>query len=454
MSNFSDALVTLGCAVAGAGASLLAMNMGASPGVAGVLGLAIFGVGSQLQNVGVRRRDRALLHKDLIALKRADLINADQISQAGQRMQDLLAKADDEHFIREGKLAAEMKLLETLVRQFAESMVKRVQAVEAAHAETAGETRRLQARLRSGAAMTMQPAPHVLAPQEAESDGRLFDLIQRSLIENRVDLYIQPIVSLPQRKLKFYEALTRLRTPDGAVIMPAQYLKVAEARGLMSTVDNLLLFRCVQFIRRLTAKQREVGVFCNISIHSLNDAAFFPQFVDFMRAHRDLRDQIVFELPQAAFAAMGPGEDASLRSLAELGFAFSMDQVAHLDFEIEPLRKRGVRFIKASPALLMNPDTQTALGIRLEDFRELLARSGIALVGEKIETERQVVDLLDFSIDYGQGFLFGEPRAAKDDDAPVARVEERTPAAAPAPAAQPAGMTALFQARTQKRAAG
>jgi cyclic-di-GMP phosphodiesterase TipF (flagellum assembly factor) len=450
MSNLTDALVTLGCAAAAAGASLLMLNAGASPGLAGVLGLSVFGVGSQLQNVAVRRRDRAALHRDLIALKRADLIVSDQVAQSIQHVESLLAKSDDEHAVREGKLAAELKLFETLLRQFAESMVKRVQAVEAAHAETAGQTRRLHDRLKSGATPA---ATHVLPAQEAANDSHLFDLIQRSLIENRVDLYLQPVVSLPQRKLKYYEALSRLRTPDGALIMPAQYLRVAEARGLMSTVDNLLLFRCVQFIRRLTAKQRDVGVFCNISVHSLTDAAFFPQFVDFMRAHRDLAPQIVFELPQAAFEAMGPAEEASLKSLADLGFAFSMDRVAHLDFEIEPLRKRAIRFIKVAPSLLLNPDTQTALGIRLEDFRELLARSGIALVGEKIETERQVVDLLDFSIDYGQGYLFGEPRPLKEDDAPAMRTEERAPVAA-APAPPSTGMTALFQARAQKRAAG
>lgn len=452
MSNLTDVLVTLGCAAAAAGASLVLLNTGASPALAGVTGIAVFGIGSQLQNVGVRRRDRAALQRDLLALKRADLIMSDQLSQTAQRIQEVVAAAEDEHAAREAKLAAEMKMLETLLRQFAESMVKRVQAVEAAQAETAGQTRRLQARLQHRVAEPL-PVAAVLPAQEAANDAHLFDLIQRSLIENRVDLYLQPVVSLPQRKLKFYEALTRLRTPDGALIMPAQYLQVAEARGLMSTVDNLLLFRCVQFIRRLTARQRDVGIFCNISAHSLTDSAFFPQFVDFMRAHRDLKDQIVFELPQAAFDAMGPGEEASLKALADLGFAFSMDRVTRLDFEIEPLRRRGVRFVKASPALLLNPEAETALGIRLEDFRELLGRSGIALVGEKIETERHVVDLLDFSIDYGQGFLFGEPKPLKDDDAPVQRAEERAPAAQAAPA-QPAGMTALFQARAQKRAAG
>lgn len=451
MSNLTDALVTLGCAAAGAGAALATLNMGGTPAIAGVLGLAVFGVGSQLQNVGVRRRDRLALQKNLHALRRADLILSDQISQSDERIGERLAKAEADHAAREGKLAAELKLLETLVRQFAESMVRRVQSVETALAETAGQTRRLHDRLRAGAAAPVAAAP--LPDRDAADAARLFDLIQRSLIENRVDLHVQPVVSLPQRKLRYYEALTRLRTPDGALIMPAQYLQVAEAHGLMSTVDNLLLFRCVQFIRRLTSRQRDVGVFCNISVHSLTDAAFFPQFVDFMRAHRDLSAQIVFELPQAAFAAMGPAEEESLKALADLGFAFSMDRVTSLDLDFEALRRRGVRFVKVSPALLLDPASQRGLGVRLEDLHAILARNGVALVGEKIESERQVVDLLDFSIDYGQGYLFGEPRPLKDDEPVQSRAEER-PAAAQAAPAQTAGMTALFQARTQRRAAG
>ncbi|MFT3809479.1 MAG: hypothetical protein QM698_06125 [Micropepsaceae bacterium] len=60
------------------------------------------------------------------------------------------------------------------------------------------------------------------------------------------------------------------------------------------------------------------------------------------------------------------------------------------------------------------------------------------------------MDLLDFEIDYGQGFLFGEPRAVRE-DAPETAAAPAAPEAAPAP---PQGMTALFQQRGQRRAAG
>lgn len=449
MSNLTDIVVTTACAAAAGVASILMLNAGSSPALSGLTGLGLFCVGSQLQNVGIRRRDRSELEKQLRTLRRADLINADQIAQGAERVDERIARLEAGIAERESGMNAEMKLLESLLRQFAESMVKRVQQLEAAHAETAGHTRRLQARMAGG------PQPAAPAPiAEPQPDAQLLDTIQRALIENRIDLHLQPVVSLPQRKLRFYEALTRLRTADGALIMPNQYLRVAEHAGLISTVDNLLLFRCVQFIRRLTARQKDVGVFCNISSHSLNDVTFFPQFVDFMRAHRDLAPQIVFELPQAAWDGMGVGEAASVKALADLGFAFSMDRVTHLEFDLDRLRARNVRFVKATPALLLEPDVQIAGGIRAEDLGTLLSRHGIALVGEKIETERQVVDLLDFAIAYGQGYLFGEPKPLREDAPPAEPLRAAEAPAAPATPAQPAGMTALFKAREQRRAAG
>ena len=52
----------------------------------------------------------------------------------------------------------------------------------------------------------------------------------RSILEaNRADLYLQPIVTLPQRKVRYYEAFTRLRSEDGTLLLPADFLKAAES---------------------------------------------------------------------------------------------------------------------------------------------------------------------------------------------------------------------------------
>jgi len=221
-------------------------------------------------------------------------------------------------------------------------------------------------------------------------------------------------VSLPQRKVRFYEALSRLRSDDGTVIMPAQYIKVAAPAGLMSVVDNLLLFRCVQVVRRLTQKQREIGVFCNISGHTLADTEFFPQFLDFMHHNRDLAGQIVFEFDQASVLSARASEEANLRYLSGLGFRLSMDQVKKLDLDFAKLKRLGFSFLKVRAETLISGMKSAQAAVAAEDLKDLLARNGINLIAERIEEEKSVVQLLDFQVDFGQGYLFGEPRPIRD----------------------------------------
>ena len=100
--------------------------------------------------------------------------------------------------------------------------------------------------------------------------------IARAVEANRVDLFLQPIVTLPQRKVRYYEALARLRDDDGTLLSPDDFLGPAEGSGLMPAIDNLMVFRCVQVVRRLSTKNREVGLFCNMSASTLANGDRVP----------------------------------------------------------------------------------------------------------------------------------------------------------------------------------
>ena len=77
----------------------------------------------------------------------------------------------------------------------------------------------------------------------------LLEIIRDAPNDNRVDIYLQPVVGLPQRKHAYYETYSRLRDANGALLEPAKYIGVAESTGLITAIDNNLLFRCVQLVR-------------------------------------------------------------------------------------------------------------------------------------------------------------------------------------------------------------
>ena len=248
------------------------------------------------------------------------------------------------------------------------------------------------------------------------------------------------MVTLPQRKVRFYEAVTRLRDDKDQILAADDFIAIAEAGGLIGKIDHMVMLRCIQVLRRLMVRNKDVGVFCNVSAATLGNPANFAQCLDFLEANRALAPSFVLEFKQAAFRHLGPTEIENLAALSQRGYRFSIDHVTDLRIEPRDLADRGVRFIKVPAALLLDPKQSSTSDIHPSDLSDLLGRFGIDLIAEKIEGERAVVDLLDFDVRFGQGFLFAPPRPLRPEGASATGGAATTKETGPSNASNPAPM--------------
>ena len=420
-----------------------------------------------INSVTARQRDRHDIGAQIADLSRGTADIARQISELDRRMvamENEVAMTAQRAQAATAPLATEIGELGGLVKDLADAVAAHEQMLESAIANATPQ--RYSAALPPAPAPMTNPLPapaYAPAPRPAAGEtpepgertdavapeaagalpqsgpfrgletAEIITRLARAIEANRIDLFLQPIVTLPQRKVRYYEALARLRHDDGALLAPDDFLPHAEAGGLLPAIDNLMVFRCVQVVRRLSTKNREVGLFCNMSAATLADARVFKELTDFLEANRVLAPYLVFEFAQDAVRAMGPIEEECVASLADLGFRFSMDHVADLRMEPRELAERGFRFIKVPARLLLSRAGAPQGDIHPADFSDLLGRYGIDLIAEKIESEGTVVDLLDYDVRFGQGFLFSPPRPVRTDvlqgiadrPAPPARAPER-----------------------------
>jgi cyclic-di-GMP phosphodiesterase, flagellum assembly factor TipF len=366
--------------------------------------------------VSNRLRDRGDLGDQIADLSRGTSDLARQVAEISRRLGTVEGRVDSSVNKARGAvdpIAAEIGELGGLVRQIAETVANHAAALQQQGALPASAVPQPFAAPDADGALTLNESDAVGGRFRNLSREAIVDLIGKAVDANRIDLYLQPIVTLPQRKVRYYEALSRLRTEEGDIITAGDFIEYAESVGMMPKIDNLLLFRCVQVTRRLQLKSRDVGVFCNVSASTLSDAAYFRQFLDFVDANRVLGPALMFEFTQSAYRAFGPLEHESLAALAERGFRFSMDHVGDLRMEPKELADRSFRFLKVPAKLLLNPASASQSDIHPGDFADLLARSGIDLIAERIESENVVVDLLDYDVRFGQGFLFSPPRPVR-----------------------------------------
>ena len=266
------------------------------------------------------------------------------------------------------------------------------------------------------------PGQDGAAASPQRSDQSLLTAVKSALEENRVELHLQPIVALPQRKIVYYEGFTRLRDPSGAVILPSEFLRVAEPSGLVGEIDNMLLLRCVQIARKLIKHDRRMGLFCNISTTSLGDETFFPQFIAFLRDNRDLAGSIIFEMTRNSFEKIPMVAERNMGRLFDLGFRFSIDRCDTIDLDLRKLERMGVRYVKISGEKLVQqlveakslPVTGLTRQFEPADVSAVFSRYGVELIADRVESERTIVEILELDITHAQGNLFGRPRSSTD----------------------------------------
>ncbi|GEC14549.1 EAL domain-containing protein [Nitrobacter winogradskyi] len=397
-----------------------------------VVTLAVLTVLILYNAVSMRMRGRSTAEGQIADLSRGVADLARQVSDFGRR----LAAAESK--IVQANSAASNRNQSGLQSALGEinelgGLVKQLAAMVAAHDDM------LTALPSAASAPAVEPAPparpsdrEVLAraisappaiirttasSARSHNDAQTLATIKNAIETNGVDLFLQPIVTLPQRKVRYYEAMTRLRNAGGAYLAAGDFIPAAESAGLMGKLDNTVLSRCTQVLQRLHARNKDAGLFCNIAVASLGNRETFGQCLDILEANRALASSLILEFKYNTLRGLGTTESEHLAALAQLGCRFSVDHVTTLRIEPRELADRGVRFIKMPASLLLDPKQTSTSDIHPADMSDLLGRFGIDLIAERIEDEKAVVDLLDYNVRFGQGFLFAVPRPLRQEAA-------------------------------------
>ena len=396
--------------------------------------------------VSLRIKDRAEASGQISDLSRGTTDLARQVAEYGRRLAALEAKLNTSNTANQDRIQGvmgEIGELGSMMRQLAHSVAAHEDMLAAMPPApepmpTAIVPPNPPIRVAAAPEMplsvevaedTVTPvhAPVVVAPPK--TDVQFINTIRRAITENRIDIYLQPVVTLPQRKVRFYEAISRLRDDKDQVIVADDFIGPADEAGFMQEIDHSVLLRSMQVLRRLMVRNKDVGVFCNVAKSTLSDPTAFAQFIDFLDANRALAPSFILEFKHSTFRHLGPVESEHLAALTQRGYRFSIDHVTDLRIEPRELADRGVRFIKVPAALLLDPKQASLSDIHAGDLSDLLGRFGIDLIADRIEGERAVVDLLDFDVRFGQGFLFAAPRPLRP-ETPAANGAAATAASA------------------------
>ncbi|MCB1783178.1 MAG: EAL domain-containing protein [Alphaproteobacteria bacterium] len=264
----------------------------------------------------------------------------------------------------------------------------------------------------------VRPPPPAFPANDEDMDvdsAQMSDLVVRELLHaaveaRKIEAFMQPIMKLPKRQMAFYEVFARVRAKPGLYLPAERYMPIAVQEALMARIDNTLLLHSLFLIRKDRDKPGGPnGFFLNISPRILKDRHFMNDLLRFLARNRKLAPLLIFEMTQTEFFNVSVSEHKILEALGKLGCRFSLDHVAEVPGNVMELQDRNVRFIKISVSAFPDAKGSARQVADIAAKKRALEEAGIDIIAAQIETEEDLRGLLDYDLQYGQGYLFGKP---------------------------------------------
>jgi cyclic-di-GMP phosphodiesterase TipF (flagellum assembly factor) len=406
------------------GAAAIAAAGGLPPTVAALHGLVVAGMGAAwLQGLRTRRAaDKVSSDLDTVAKRLVQLEH--------RLAQSTRPAAEPGLNSTMAEVTGEIGLLGGIIRDLAETVAAQDRDV----ADLKQQMKRSATRVapapgpvswglpNAPPAVPAHPEPSLLpmsrrepAPPAVDAEAQRAASVLHAFEADRLELHLQPIVSLPQRKVRSYEALARLRLADETILVPAEFLPVLEREGHSAEFDRRVIGRCIAIARHLLSRGSEAIVSVNISPRSMAEPGFLRSVGRIIDAYPDTIGRIVFEFSQRCWRTLDAERAGALAALRDRGVPLALDRATDLRLDPLALADRGVRFVKLPAELMVEADRNKGLDIEVSDLASVLRRAGIKLVAERVEREEIVPDLIDLDVPLAQGFVFAAPRAVRSE---------------------------------------
>ena len=239
--------------------------------------------------------------------------------------------------------------------------------------------------------------------------------LRRGLERGEVVPYFQPIVDLDGGQVVGFEVLARWRHPDRGLLLPSQFLPMAEEAGLMVDLGGRVLRDSLAQLahwRAVGLRFADCTLSVNVATQQLIDGSFLDLVHDALGETGIDADSLWLEITETALMADTQAAGNALRDLRGLGLHLSVDDFGTGYSSLTYLKRFPVEAIKVDRSFV------TGLGLEADDTSivEAVVRLGhslgLSVVAEGVETPLQLNRLRELGCDKGQGYLFGRPRPA------------------------------------------
>ncbi len=227
--------------------------------------------------------------------------------------------------------------------------------------------------------------------------------VKDALRDDRLVIYFQPVVSLGDGRTLHHEALVRLLTEDGEIVLPGAFLSAAERFSLMPKLDQQVVEKSLEVLLR----RPDVNLFVNLSGESFTNEAFLAWIETTIAGYGLAPGRLTFEITETTAVSDLLRVKRGIQCLRRLGCAFAIDDFGTGFSSFGYLRALPVDHVKIDGSYVRDIDRNPTSRALVSAMVSVAHALGKTVVAEMVDRESVAVLLREFGVEYGQGWRWG-----------------------------------------------
>jgi len=247
--------------------------------------------------------------------------------------------------------------------------------------------------------------------------------LRRALERGELCLDYQPFVSLADGQIVGFEALLRWHHPQRGLLLPEEFLAVAEETGLLVPIGSFVLTEACRFLRGLEERHpgpRPLTLSVNLSHKQFFHPDLFAQIEEALALSGLAPACLGLEITEGVILRDSQLTASHFARLKELGVQLYLDDFGKGYSSLNHLHRFPVDRLKIDRSFTARLEEAASNQAIVEAIVKLAHQLGMKVVAEGVESAGQLAKLRSFDCEYGQGLFFSPPLAAAEAEALLA----------------------------------
>ena len=233
--------------------------------------------------------------------------------------------------------------------------------------------------------------------------------LREVLDDDRVILYSQPVIRLADRTSVHQEILVRILDRDGGLVMPGQFIEVAESLGMAQEIDLRVVGRVINVLQGPGYRGRKTRFFVNLSRTSISDPHWVRRFQSMLAAAPIDHSQLVFEITETAAMSSVDVTQEFIAQMKGMGCRFALDDFGAGFSSFYFLKRFDVDYLKIDGSFVRDLASDNASRLFVRALCDVARGLNKQVVAEWVEDQSVMDILVEMGVQYGQGYLFARP---------------------------------------------